>query len=86
MIIYRKTFVMNVLGAIGLGVLGVAVFVNKLDQASTGTFVLIVAYYAVLAGIPALTARALIDASSNGLRRSMLWANGLLIVLWCLNS
>ncbi|WP_380707593.1 hypothetical protein [Salinispirillum marinum] len=76
---------MNIVGAIGLGVLGIALFINKLGQPSTGTFVLIVAYYAVLAGIPALTARALMETSSNGLRRSMLWANGLLIGLWCVS-
>jgi len=73
---------MNVVAAIGWGVVGIALFLNKLGSVSGGVLVSIVALYAVMVGVPALTAKALTALASPKLKKTMIFANGSLIVLW----
>lgn len=76
---------MNVVGAIGWSIMGIALFVNKLGEQSAGVLATIVAIYAVVVSVPSGTALAISKAGRVRLQQSMLWANGLLIGFWCLS-
>ena len=72
---YKKTRVMNVIGAVGWALVGIALFSNKMDEQSTGILITIVLMYALLVAVPTITARALSANSSRQQRTAMIWAN-----------
>lgn len=82
----KKTFIMNIVAAIGWGVVGIALFLNKYDSVSVGVLSSIIALYAVMVGVPALSARALSPATGPRLRKAMIFANGALVVLWAIST
>ena len=77
---------MNLVAAIGWALVGLALFIQKFGEVSAGTLISIALLYAVLIGVPALTARALKATAGQTLRKSMIFANGMLIVLWVLST
>jgi hypothetical protein len=79
---FRKTRIMNIVGASGFAVMGVALFLNKMREQSIVILAVIVAMYAAMTLIPALTARALSRGGSPTLQRAMLRANWMLIGFW----
>ena len=83
---YKKTINMNLVAAIGWALVGLALFIQKFGEVSAGTLVSIALLYAVIIGVPALTARALKATAGQTLRKSMIFANGMLIVLWVLST
>ena len=83
MIKYKKTRVMNIIGAVGWALVGVALFFNKMGEQSAGILITIVLMYALLVAVPTVTARALSANSSRQRRTAMIWANWFLIGLWC---
>lgn len=82
---FRKTRIMNAVGAVGIAITGVALFFNKLTELPTSMLVFIVALYVVFGSIPAATAVALSHKARTPLRHTMLWANWGLIGLWCIS-
>ena len=83
---HKKTFIMNIVAAIGWGVVGIALFFNKFESESVGVLSSIIAGYAVMVGIPALSAKALSPAAGPRLRKAMIFANGALVVLWAVST
>jgi hypothetical protein len=81
---FRKTQIMNIVGAFGCAIAGVALLLNKIQGEPLGILAMVVGWSAVLVLVPAATARALSDASSSTLRRAMLRANWMLIGFWSL--
>ncbi|CAN7782561.1 hypothetical protein LJR296_008120 [Cupriavidus necator] len=81
---FKKTRIMNIIGAIGLAIMGIALFVNKLGEQSAGVLATISAFYGALVAVPTGTACALSETGSRRLQRWMLWANWSLIVFWFL--
>jgi hypothetical protein len=79
---FRKTRIMNIFGAFGIAIMGVALLAIAMQEQPPGILTLIVAWSAVLVLVPAVTARALSRASSPSLKRAMLRANWLLIGFW----
>ena len=69
----------------GLGLVGMALFFNKIGELSAGMLAVIIGIYLYLVFIPAGTARSLAHESKRGLRRLMIWANWSLIALWALS-
>jgi len=80
---FKKTHIMNIAGAIGWAIVGVALFLNKMNEAPAWALAIIVAMYILLVVFPAYTARALSPSGSYALKRRMLWANWAFIALWC---
>jgi len=81
---FKKTRMMNIIGAIGWGVVGVALFLNKMGPRTPDVvFLGIIIMYAILIIFPAFTAKALSPTGGYALKRGMLWANGGFIALWC---
>jgi hypothetical protein len=79
---FRKTQIMNIVGAFGCAIAGVALLSNKIQGEPFGILALVGGWSAVLVLVPAATARALSDAGSSALRRAMLRANWMLIGFW----
>ena len=79
---FRKTQIMNIVGAFGSAIAGVALLSNKIQGEPFGILAMVGAWSAVLVLVPAATARALSDAGSSALRRAMLRANWMLIGFW----
>jgi len=73
---------MNIVGAFGCAIAGVALLSNKIQGEPFGILAMVGAWSAVLVLVPAATARALSDAGSSALRRAMLRANWMLIGFW----
>lgn len=82
---FKKTRWMNVAGAAAWALVGVALFLNKVGEQSIGVLATILAMYAVLVSVPALTARALSSSGTLSLARAMKRANWALIVLWAVS-
>jgi hypothetical protein len=80
---YRKTRMMNIIGAMGIVILGVMLLSDKLNGQFADVLVAF-AVYTLLAAIPFGTARALSPAASIRLRTTMFWVNWSLIAMWCL--
>lgn len=81
---FQKTRVMNLIGAAGLAITGVALLFNKFGEQSVGVLASIIAIYVLLIWIPVGTARALSKAGNYKLQRQMLWLNwGLICVYGC---
>lgn len=76
---------MNLVAAIGWGVVGIALFLNKFESVSAGVLVSIIALYAVMVGVPALSAKALSASAGPKLKKTMIFANGALIALWAVS-
>ena len=72
---------MNIIAAIGWALTGIALFFNKLGELSASFLTLIVLFYALIAALPAFTARALSINASRRLRKIMILANWSLIGL-----
>lgn len=81
---FQKTRVMNMVGAVGFSILGVALFFNKLYDQPPRVIATIVLMYAFLVFVPAGTARALSQTGSRKLQRTMLIANWSVIALGCI--
>jgi len=79
---FRKTQIMNIVGAFGSAIVGVALLLNKIKEQPLGILVVVVVWSAVLVLVPAATAGALSQAGSSTLRRAMLRANWMLIGFW----
>jgi hypothetical protein len=79
---FGKTQIMNIVGAFGCAIAGVALLLNKIHGEPLGILAMVAGWSAVLVLVPAATARALSDASSSTLRRAMLRANWMLIGFW----
>jgi hypothetical protein len=79
---FRKTQIMNIVGAFGCAIVGVALLVNKIQEQPLGILLLVIGWSAVLVFVPAATAGALSQAGSSTLRRAMLRANWMLIGFW----
>jgi len=79
---FRKTQIMNIVGAFGTAIVGVSLLMNKIQEQPLGILVLVVGWSTVLVLVPAATARALSHAGSFTLRRAMLRANWMLIGFW----
>jgi hypothetical protein len=75
---------MNVVGAAGLCLLGAIVLFEKAAELPLAVLVPIAAFYAILAAIPAYTAKALSPAGLSSLRRRMWIANWALVVFACI--
>lgn len=63
--------------------IGIALLLNKMGEQSAGILITIVLMYALLVAVPAFTAKALSAAASRQQRNAMIWANWLLIGVWC---
>lgn len=83
---FRKTQIMNIVGAFGCAIAGVALLSNKIQGEPLGILVMVGGWSAVLVLVPAITAGALSRAGSFTLRRAMLRANWMLIGFWGLCS
>jgi hypothetical protein len=81
---FQKTRIMNMVGTVGFSLLGVALFFNKLYDQPPGALATIVLMYVFLVFVPAGTSRALSQAGSQKLQRTMLFANWSLIALGCI--
>jgi hypothetical protein len=79
---FRKTQIMNIVGALGSAIVGVALFLNKIQEQPLGILAVVVGWSAVLVLVPAATAGALSHAGSSTLRHAMLRANWMLIGFW----
>nr|PZN78375.1 MAG: hypothetical protein DIU57_15890 [Pseudomonadota bacterium] len=73
---------MNMVGAIGLALLGVALFFNKLGEQPAGVLIAIVVMYALLVAVPVVSMRALSAESSQRVRTFAIFANWFVIGLW----
>lgn len=82
---FPKTRAMNIFGAVGWSITGVALFINKMDEQSFGILATIVLMYLVLVSIPVGSAYALSEPRSMKLRAQVLRANWALIGFWCLS-
>ena len=83
---YKKTRGMNIIGAIGWALVGVALFFNKIGEQPASVLITIVLMYALLVAVPSMSACALSVESSRRQRTLMIWANWFLIGLWCLSA
>lgn len=79
---FRKTRIMNILGAFGSAIVGIALLLNKMQEQPLGIIAVVVGWSAVLVLVPAATAGALSHTGSSTLRRAMLRANWMLIGFW----
>jgi hypothetical protein len=82
---FRGTRIMNIVGAAGLGLLGIALFFNKLGSVPTAVLVVIVLFYSILFAVPMTTILALSNKAGNAPRILALGLNIALIVLWCVS-
>jgi hypothetical protein len=82
MIEYRKTRVMNILGSIGLMLVGITQIFKKVDGLNTWFLVVVLVLFTMLAIIAFGTARALSINASTRLRTIMLRTNWALIIFW----
>lgn len=81
---YRNTVAMNIVGAVGITVLCVALFFNKLGEQPAAVLLIIVVFYLGIVSVPAGTARGLSDPKRTSLQYAMLVANWALIAFWVL--
>jgi cobalamin synthase len=83
---FRKTQIMNIVGAFGSAIVGVALLLNKIQEQPQplGILVVVVGWSVVLVLVPAATAGALSQAGSATLQRAMLRANWFLMGFWVL--
>ena len=79
---FKKTRMMNIFGAVGWAVVGVALFLNKNATTLSGVVIAVSALYVLLVAVATMSARALSVGSTSQLRRLMIWANWSLIALW----
>ena len=80
---HPKTRAMNIVGGIGLTVMGIAQFFHKMAELPVEMLAAIVAFWLALVLVAVGTARALSANTSPALRTTMFWANWALIGLWC---
>jgi hypothetical protein len=73
---------MNIVGAFGSAIVGVALLLNKVQGEPLGILAVVVGWSAVLVLVPAATAGALSLTGSSTLRRAVLRANWMLIGFW----
>lgn len=83
---HPKTRLMNIIGAVAWGIVGVMLFLNKIGDQPAGVLTAIVFAYMLLVAVPAATAWALSESRTEKLRVAMLWANWAFIGLWCLGT
>jgi hypothetical protein len=81
---FRKTQIMNIVGAFGSAIVGVALLLNKIQEQPLGILVVVVGWSVVLVLVPAATAGALSQTGSATLQRAMLRANWFLMGFWVL--
>jgi len=82
---YKKTRWMNILGAVGLALLGIALFFNKVGEQPTGILVTIILMYSVLTAVPVFSAWALSSTFSRRRRTIVIAANWFFIGLWAIS-
>jgi small-conductance mechanosensitive channel len=75
--------IMNMVWTAGFGFLGVVLFFNKFYNEPLGELAIIALIFSFLVFVPAGTAHALSDQGRPNQQRTMLFANGLLILLAC---
>lgn len=77
----KRIFLMNVLGACGITLAGIALFLNKLDNQVADLLVTIALFYALLIALPAFSAYSL-KSQNRHLHNLMIYANGFFILIW----
>jgi len=83
---HPKTRAMNIVGGIGLTVMGIAQFFHKMAELPVEMLAAIVAFWLALVLVAVGTARALSANTSPALRTTMFWQIGLSLVFGALVS